>query len=56
MEYEPKNNKYGLTSGTIGVSQRVSPGYETEQPGEVETSKLVFLARNPVRTCGHNQY
>jgi hypothetical protein len=59
MEYQKKETSYKLISpGTIGVSQKISTGYEVIENIESveETSKLVFLTKNNVIPCGQNQY
>ena len=53
MEYKIRERAYELISpGTISISQKIS---SSDESGE-ETSKLVFLAKNEVIPCSHNQY
>ncbi len=59
MEYKTNNLEYvPISPGTVGVAQRISSGYEGKgNDGAIEeTSKLVFLMKNDVMACGHNQY
>lgn len=57
MEYEIKNLYESVSPGTMGVAQKISAGYQLDKSAESkETSKLVFLAKNEVISCGHNQY
>lgn len=59
MEYKTDNFGYGpISPGTVGVAQRISSGYEGKGVGGAleETSKLVFLMKNNVMACRHNQY
>jgi hypothetical protein len=51
MEYRAKNMGYEaeISFGTAGVSIALGEDFK-------ETSKLVFLTRNKVMTCGQNQY
>jgi len=58
MEYKFKEAKYeAISPGTIGVAQKISSEDRAgEALADVETSKLVFLAKNDLITCGQNQY
>jgi len=59
MEYTINNLGYeSISPGTAGIAQRISSGYKGKgMDGSVgETSKLVFLMKNDVMTCGQNQY
>ena len=59
MEDKTKRTAYEpIFPGTIGVAQRISSSYNSAEISEFgeETSKLVFLAKNEVMTCGQNQY
>ena len=58
MEYEVQEAYEKISPGTMGVAQKISSDYnsaEILESGE-ETSKLVFLVKNEVRVCEHNQY
>lgn len=57
MEYKTLDYEE-VTPGTAGVAQKISSGYKGKKPGKEinETSKLVFLMKNEVMTCSHNQY
>lgn len=59
MEYKPNNLRYKpISPGTIGIAQKISASYEGEETNGAidETSKLVFLTKNEIIACGHNQY
>ncbi len=59
MVYKISNLRYeSISPGTAGVAQRISSGYKDKGiDGSIgETSKLVFLMKNDVMTCGQNQY
>ena len=61
MEYKSKDTNYeSVSPGTMGVAQKISSSYATESVESVksdeENSGLVFLAKNDVIACGHNQY
>ncbi len=57
MEYKIKGKVYeAISPGTVGVSQKISVDYEGSEDSSDETSKLVFLSKNNVMSCGQNQY
>ena len=59
MEYKSNHLGYKpISPGTVGVAQRISSGYEGKVMDDAieETSKLVFLMKNNIMPCGHNQY
>lgn len=47
-----------ISPGTVGIAQRIFSDYEEKGIIEdiEETSELVFLTKNDVLTCKHNQY
>ena len=59
MEYKIKESGYkSISLGTIGIAQKIPSEYKFREESETgdETSKLVFLTKNEVMPCGHNQY
>ncbi len=54
MEYKTRNvDSVAISPGTIGVAQKISSGNTRFSE---ENRNLVFLAKNDIITCGHNQY